>query len=508
MDKTNGEEFVRYLKRYDAHKRQMRDLKMEDIIPISEGEGIQITPQREEIEESDPNQPFIESMGAPPPPAPKQKKKEGQQTIPCLAYNQINACPDDMNLTHELLNKLVILKLNGGLGTTMGCKGPKSAIEVRNSLSFLDLAVRQIEFLNTKHGVDVPLILMNSFNTDEETKRVVSKYAKRHVSIRTFVQSKFPRCDKTTMTPVTTEKFSHDTRGLWYPPGHGDVYAALARNGLLQHLISMGKEYIFISNIDNLGATVDLNILYHLMENDYKFCMEVTKRERQDISGGTLVELHGKPVLLEKYALPKVLGDNIRRDKRFDKFNTNNIWVNLREMQRLVSVHKSLNLQVIVKEKMTTFPNGTEAPCLTFLTAAGAAISLFDDVCVVSVPRERFLPVKTTDDLFAVQSDLFTVKHGTLHLSEKRTITPRVPTVKLGPCFKTVDEYMQRLPFGVPDIIDLEHLTVSGSVSFRNRIQLKGTVIIVAEEGSHIDICSGSSIRDKVMTGNLRLNDL
>ena len=44
-----------------------------------------------------------------------------------------------------LLNKLAVLKLNGGLGTTMGCVGPKSVIEVREGMTFLDLSVRQIE---------------------------------------------------------------------------------------------------------------------------------------------------------------------------------------------------------------------------------------------------------------------------------------------------------------------------------------------------------------------------
>jgi len=44
-----------------------------------------------------------------------------------------------------MLDKLVVLKLNGGLGTSMGCKGPKSAISVRDDLTFLDLTVQQIE---------------------------------------------------------------------------------------------------------------------------------------------------------------------------------------------------------------------------------------------------------------------------------------------------------------------------------------------------------------------------
>lgn len=48
----------------------------------------------------------------------------------------------------ELLDKLIVVKLNGGLGTSMGCHGPKSVIVVRNGLTFLDLTVQQIEVLH------------------------------------------------------------------------------------------------------------------------------------------------------------------------------------------------------------------------------------------------------------------------------------------------------------------------------------------------------------------------
>ncbi|GBG30308.1 UTP--glucose-1-phosphate uridylyltransferase [Hondaea fermentalgiana] len=552
MPRDSVDEFLRYLGRYSVHSKYMRELSIDDIVPIQEDWELCLEQDASDAAAAaapSMDAPFIENLRRADEEARQRREKEksggggassssssaesassgagatagvdakanspsgggqGQKTkqrVKCCAYKSIPTCPDSMNLTHEVLNKLAILRLNGGLGTSMGCQGPKSVIEVRNSLSFLDMAVRQVEFLNTKHGVDVPLILMNSFNTDKETKRLLSRYDDRHVSIKTFCQSCFPKLDRSTVTPLANGKFTKSSQDMWYPPGHGDVYTSISRCGLLEELISMGKEYLFISNIDNLGATVDLNILYYLMLNESSFCMEVTKRERQDVSGGTLVEHKGKPLLLENSALPKVLGDTLRRDKRFDKFNTNNLWVNLRELQRLVSVKRSLDLQVIARDRLAIDGAGEEVTCLMFETAAGAAINLFDKVNVVVVPRSRFLPVKTTSDLFAVQSDLFIVKHGSLALSKRRTISPPVPTVKLGPCFRTVEEYTRRLPFGVPDLIDLEHLTVSGDVHFRNHVQLKGTVIIVAEEGSHIDICSGSVIRDKVITGNLRIMD-
>jgi UDP-N-acetylglucosamine pyrophosphorylase len=106
--------------------------------------------------------------------------------------------------THCSRTRQVVLKLNGGLGTTMGCKGPKSAIEVRDGLTFLDMTVMQIEVcdccalgvlarslmldqaLNKTFGCNVPLVLMNSFNTEKETQQIIQKYEGRSVQVRRF----------------------------------------------------------------------------------------------------------------------------------------------------------------------------------------------------------------------------------------------------------------------------------------------------------------------------------
>lgn len=69
-----------------------------------------------------------------------------------IPYNKILLSPVDakhadssLAFSSELLSKLAVIKLNGGLGTSMGCVGPKSAIEIRDRMSILDLAVQQIE---------------------------------------------------------------------------------------------------------------------------------------------------------------------------------------------------------------------------------------------------------------------------------------------------------------------------------------------------------------------------
>jgi len=194
-----------------------------------------------------------------------------------LDWGKIRPPPEDRVIHHaalpscpserigELLNKLVVLKLNGGLGTTMGCTGPKSVIEVHSGRSFLDLTVRQIEHLNTTYSCSVPLVLMNSFNTDEETLEVISKYNNTNVPVHCFNQHRYPRIYKDTLLPVP-EGFN-DPKESWCPPGHGDVFSAFHQSPLFQQLAAQGKTHVFISNIDNLGATVDLGTSPHILNN-------------------------------------------------------------------------------------------------------------------------------------------------------------------------------------------------------------------------------------------------
>ena len=105
----------------------------------------------------------------------------------------------------SLLEKLVVVKLNGGLGTTMGCEGPKSVIKVRDELTFLDITVQQIEHLNKKYDTNVPLVLMNSFNTDKDTKNMIKRYSELRVEILTFNQSCFPRINRETLLTIAKD---------------------------------------------------------------------------------------------------------------------------------------------------------------------------------------------------------------------------------------------------------------------------------------------------------------
>ncbi|KAL9344125.1 hypothetical protein Peur_064556 [Populus x canadensis] len=408
-----------------------------------------------------------------------------------VPYDTLAPTPEDPEETKKLLDKLVVLKLNGGLGTTMGCTGPKSVIEVRNGLTFLDLIVIQIENLNKKYGCSVPLLLMNSFNTHDDTQKIVEKYSNSNIEIHTFNQSQYPRLVVDDFVPLPSK--GHTDKDGWYPPGHGDVFPSLKNSGKLDALLSQGKEYVFVANSDNLGAVVDLKILNHLIRNKNEYCMEVTPKTLADVKGGTLISYEGKVQLLEIAQVPDQHVNEFKSIEKFKIFNTNNLWVNLKAIKRLVEAD-ALKMEII--------PNPKEVDGVKVLqleTAAGAAIKFFDHAIGINVPRSRFLPVKATSDLLLVQSDLYTLVDGFVIRNPARTI-PANPSIDLGPEYKKVANFLSRFK-SIPSIIELDSLKVAGDVWFGAGITLKGKVSIVAKSGVKLEIPDGAVLQNKEING-------
>ncbi|XP_050297471.1 UTP--glucose-1-phosphate uridylyltransferase isoform X2 [Anthonomus grandis grandis] len=439
-----------------------------------------------------------------------------EESGPSVNWDKIEKLPQDAvrdyssldtptaDLLHQMLNKLVVVKLNGGLGTSMGCYGPKSVITVRNDLTFLDLTVQQIEHLNKTYKVNVPLVLMNSFNTNADTDQVVRKYKNLNVEIHTFNQSCYPRINKDSLMPIAKDCDINKHMEAWYPPGHGDFYESFYNSGLLTKFIKEGRDYCFISNIDNLGATVDINILNLLMnssEKEHEFVMEVTDKTKADVKGGTLIQYENGLRLLEIAQVPKEHVEDFKSVKTFKFFNTNNLWIKLPAIERILN-ERSLQLEIIVNGK--SLDNGLNV--IQLETAVGAAMKCFQGAIGVNVPRSRFLPVKKTSDLLLVMSNLYNLKNGSLVMSPQRMF-PTTPLVKLGDNhFSKVKQFLNRFA-NVPDLLELDHLTVSGDVTFGRGVSLRGTVIIIANHGDRIDIPSGSILENKIVSGNMRILD-
>jgi len=136
----------------------------------------------------------------------------------------------------------------------------------------------------------------------------------------------------------------------------------------------------------------------------------------------------------------------------------------------------------------------------------GAAMKCFDGCLGINVPRSRFLPVKKTSDLLLVMSNLYSLRNGTLEMSPLRMF-PTTPLVKLGDKdFSKVKDFLKRFQT-IPDLLELDHLTVSGDVTFGRAVSLKGTVIIIANEGNTINIPDRAVLENKIVSGNLRILD-
>ncbi len=395
----------------------------------------------------------------------------------------------------DALSQTVVVKLNGGLGTSMGLERAKSLLEVRDGLSFLDLIARQVLALRDATAADIPLLLMNSFRTAADSEAVLARYPGLALDDLPlgFLQHKVPKVLADSLAPAAAPD---DPELAWCPPGHGDLYTALATSGLLDRLLDRGMRYAFVSNADNLGAVVDPSLLGAMIERDATFMMEAADRTPADRKGGHLCRLDdGRLALRESAQCPADEADEFQDVERYRYFNTNNLWIRLEALRALLDTHDGvLPLDTIVNRK-TLDPRDPSSPeVLQLETAMGAALSLFDRAVAVRVPRRRFSPVKTTSDLLGVRSDAY-------ELGDDWRITLRPdreapPDIALDDeYFKLIDDFEARLKHGVPSLRRCDALTVEGDVWFGADVEIRGTVRIAAVAGRAV-VPSGTVVNE------------
>ena len=391
-----------------------------------------------------------------------------------------------------LLQEAVMIKLNGGLGTSMGMPHAKSLLTVRSGYTFLDLIRLQAE----KDGL--PLLLMDSFNTRED---VAAYWERRGVPPQkqpeSFVQNKFPKILRESMEPANWP----DRPDLeWNPPGHGDIYSALQTSGILERLIREGRRYAFISNADNLGAVVDPAILGFMAQKQCMFLMEVARRSGQDKKGGHLaLSGEGKLLLREAAQCPDSELECFQDVERHRFFNTNNVWIDLVRLRDFISQNGLPQLPLIVNPKSLD-PRDESTPAVYQLeTAMGAAISTFPDSLALQVSRDRFLPVKKTNDLLVLRSDCYILNEHFRLLPNPERDRPQV-LVDLDPrYYKLVDDFEARFPHGPPSLLQCDSLKVSGDVLFGKDVSCHEHVEVINESGRQRRIADGDTLRGKVV---------
>lgn len=391
-----------------------------------------------------------------------------------------DALPEDADGARDALAQTVIIKLNGGLGTSMGMTGPKSLLEVKDRLTFLDITVHQIRRLRADTGARLPLVLMNSFATQDASLRALVPYDDLPVDgvPADFLQSKVPKLAADDLSPVDWP----DDRSLeWAPPGHGDLYPSLLSSGMLGALLHGGYRYAFVANVDNLGAVMQPRILAWFAREQMPFLMEVADRTAADRKGGHLAQRSdGGLVLREIAQTPQHDVETFQDITRHRFFNTNTLWIDLRALAGVLDERDGvLGLPMIVNRKTVDPADAGSPPVVQLETAMGAAIDVFDGARAVRVPRERFAPVKTTDDLLALRSDAYELTgDARIALAAQRT-AGGAPLVQLDPrYFKLVRDFEARLPCGPPSLVEAQRLTVRGDVAFGADVVVRGAVTI------------------------------
>ena len=392
--------------------------------------------------------------------------------------------PDGGDAARDALDRTVVLKLNGGLGTSMGMTRAKSLLEAKDGLSFIDVIARQVLEVRKRTGARLPLVLMNSFYTRDDTLSALERYADLPADVPLdFVQGKVPKIDASDLSPAS---WPDDPDLEWAPPGHGDLYTALVTSGMLGELLEHGYEYAFVANADNLGATLDERILGWFARERLPFVMEVADRTEADRKGGHLAQRAGGGLVLREVAqTPDEDIDSFQDVHRHRYFNTNTLWVNLPALSSLMDEREGvLGLPMIVNRK-TVDPGDSDSPAVIQLeTAMGAAIDVFDGAAAVRVPRSRFAPVKTTNDLLVVRSDAYELTDDARVVVSASRELDGLPLVDLDSSyFKLLRDFDARFPGGPPSLVECERLVVEGDVAFGSGVKVRGSVT-VSQDGS------------------------
>ena len=373
---------------------------------------------------------------------------------------------DDASETN--IGKFAILKLNGGLGTSMGLKKAKSLLPVKGSMTFLDIIAKQILILRQKSKVNVPFLLMNSFNTQADTIAHLAKYKNLQVEglPLDFLQNKFPKILADGFEPFEDE----DDKLTWNPPGHGEVYTSLFTSGILDKLLARGIKYLFISNSDNLGSEYDAKILNYFASSKLDFMMEVCTRTQMDKKGGHLAQnKDGRLVLREVAQTPSSEMEEFSDISLYKYFNTNSLWVNLVSLKAKLAKNPIFELPLIVNNKKVKGKS-----VIQLETAMGAAIFSFEKSKVLLVPRQRFIPVKKTNDLLSLWSDIY---YLTQDYQIKRA-SKKLPKVELDvDFFGSIDQLQKKVKI-TPSLKDCKQFVVKCDYLFDKKEVFSGEVVL------------------------------
>ena len=393
----------------------------------------------------------------------------------------------DPTAAREALRRTAFLRLNGGLGTSMGLDRAKTLLPVRDGKSFLDLLVAQVLWARREYDAQIPLIFMNSYRTHDDTLRHLARYRDLEVAglPLDFLQNVEPKLLADSFEPV---EWPADPELEWCPPGHGDIYTALRTSGLLEVLLDNGFRYASVSNGDNLGAAPDAALAGWFAATGAPFASEVCLRTPNDRKGGHLAvrRADGQLILRESAQTAPEDMDAFQDTTRHAYFNTNNLWLDLEQLKAvLAGRHGVLGLPLIRNSKTVDPADATSPDVVQIETAMGAAIEVFPGSRAIAVERDRFLPVKTTNELLLLRSDAFALgEDGRLVAAGGQ------PTVSLDDRFYKLIGHFERRVKVVPSLKDATSLAVEGDWTFDAPVVVRGDGVLT-DDGSARSVPAG-----------------
>jgi len=416
---------------------------------------------------------------------------------PVVSLPDVNEITETEKVVGEAaLPQTILLKLNGGLGTGMGLAKAKSLLSVKDGHTFLDIIAEQ-----ARRG-GVPLVLMNSYSTRDDTLRALADHKNPGDDIPLdFLQHKVPKLLANDLSPA---EWPAEPDLTWCPPGHGDLYTAMMTSGLLDHLLAAGYQTAFVSNSDNLGAVMDPSILGYFVSHKLPFMMEVADRTEADKKGGHLaLSRQGGLLLRESAQCPESDEETFQDVARHRFFNTNNLWLNLPVLREVMTSRQGvLGLPMICNAK-TLDPRDKNSPAVYQLeTAMGSAISVFPGAAALRISGSRFAPIKKTNDLLDVRSDNYILRSDFQIVANPERQLPRA-VIDLDPRFYGfVDQLEERFPHGPPSLLNCQRLTIRGDIRFGRDVVVKGEVALKNDSDDPQFIPDGTILTDNFLLGH------
>jgi len=398
------------------------------------------------------------------------------------ALNDVEVSDED---AAAAIRTTAVIKLNGGLGTSMGMDRAKSLLCVRRGLSFLDIIARQVLHLRKEYDAPLPLLFMNSFRTSADTMAAVARYEELPTEglPLEFLQNKEPKLLVKDLAPVSWPK---DPDLEWCPPGHGDLYTALRGTGLIDRLLEAGYERVFVSNSDNLGAVPDARVAGWVATSGAPFAIEAVRRTPSDRKGGHFARRRSDGRIVLRETAQTLPGDQqALADLERHRFcSTNNLWFDLRAMKQALDVRDGILGLPLIRNEKTVDPGDPSSPrVIQVETAMGAAVEVFPDSALIEVGRDRFVPVKTTNDLLVLRSDVYDI--GSDFVLDQ--VSVELPFVELdSDVYKVVAEFDKRFPEGAPSMRKATKLSVDGDFTFGAHVQVVGDVELSTSSAERI----------------------